>query len=260
MTEWGIIPEWRFHPHESAFPMDVNYLLTFATFISSNEAVSMESAKAETNTDIQWSIPKDVCDTRSMKYMAPPVYAHKFECVWNGIQCWATQFVVAYAENPGSYLMQCMCLPFCRIGKHGGDFETVVLLYEDVKRQELYGMFTFAHGMASEAVFTPVKDLQMNLEGQPVVWVALGSHAHIPKEQSRWRFVITSDNVSSDGIHWKPREVIALESEWWMTGIRGRWGDRTNGPYSPGLLSNTIYEEWQQKQLVDKTKSCVCFL
>lgn len=250
-TNYGLVPQWFLHNKETAFPINMTDLIPFCIFYNSEVPVTATNCAKFYGTPIVWN-NNDVGDSFNPQ---SPVYAHNFTCNWNGRPSYCTQWLVCYKSNPGPRLF-CPCSGIL-VGTHTADFEDVILFYDDAAKTKPYGMLTLAHGLGAEAKFT--ENIQFNDQGNPMVWVSLGSHSHIPEPTSRCRFFITQDCVQTRDYKyiWNPTQIICAKNEWWITQTNSRWGNPNNGAWTPELFDETIYDTWVAKNQNDKTKKCI---
>lgn len=188
-----------------------------------------------------------------------PVYMEEFDAkLPTGELVHCIRHLLFYAFNIGYNGFG--CLPG-RVGQHLGDFEEVILIYHLPTSHDashvLYGMFTFAHGMAREAKLTLAKDIVFT--GNRInVWVARNSNAHIPKPRTRVRFFgFANDVVSSHGLSWIPANYKMLDECWWYALPKFRWGG-PDGPRTPGPISPVFLAEWEAKKQKDYAGLLVC--
>lgn len=250
-NNYGLIPQWVLHNKENAFPISWNEILPLCIFYHTEVPVNALNASKFYGTPIVWGTT-DIGNTFNEK---APVYAHNFSCVWNGKDSYCTQWLVCYKTNPGPRLF-CPCSGI-DLGYHTADFENVILFYDTPEKIKPYGMLTLAHGLGCEAKFT--ENIHYNDQGKPLVWVSLGSHSHIPEPKSRCRFFITQDCVQGRNSHyvWNPTTVIKAKDQWWITQTNSRWGNATDGAWTPQLFDDTIYDTWIKNCQNDKTKKCI---
>jgi hypothetical protein len=244
------------HPH---FPIDVDDILAVARHTDGQHTgihVTKDTLLTlETNNSIIWNMT-DINDTFNH---TAPVFIEEFEAkLPTGELVHCVRHLLFYAFNIGYRGFG--CLPG-RVGQHYGDFEEVVLIYNLPNEREslhkLYGMFTFAHGMAREARLTLAKDITFT--GQRInVWIARNSNAHIPKNRTRIRFFgFANDVVSSHGISWAPSNYKMLEKSWWYSLPKFRWGG-PDGPRTPSPISSEFLAEWAAKKQKDYSGLLVC--
>ncbi len=254
MPEFGIVPEWRFHQDETFFPICIKNILPFCHFDKTNQSVIHQNAAMNYRNAILWK-PEQMKGVGENIGDRTPVYAHNFQCQWkNGETVFATQWILCYLHNPGVRPCFSCCKP-SSIGAHHGDFEIVVCFYTTNERreQDFLGMLCLAHGLGDEArYYSQEKGEVVWHEGRPVVWVALGSHAHIGQPVSRCRFFFTQDCVQGEGMPWLPGQIIRARDEWWFQ-LAGRWGDPYDGPTTPQLFDESLYKLWMERQEKDKS-------
>jgi len=242
------------HPH---YPIEAEKVLAVARHSETNQQVTRDSLQALTpDMSITWNI-KDIDDRFDS---AAPVYIEEFDAkLPTGEQVHCVRHLLFYAFNIGYKGFG--CLPG-RVGQHLGDFEEVILIYRLPNGPEgnhvLYGMFTFAHGMAREAKLTLAKDIIFT--GQRInVWIARNSNAHIPKPRTRIRFFgFANDVVSSHGLAWTPSNYKSLVECWWYNSLaKFRWGGPA-GPRTPGPVNSNFLSEWEARCRKDYAGLLVC--
>jgi hypothetical protein len=244
------------HPH---FPIDVDDILSVARHIDGQHAGAQVTKDTLLTLESSKSIIWDMTDINDKFNHTAPVFIEEFEAeLPTGELVHCVRHLLFYAFNIGYRGFG--CLPG-RVGQHYGDFEEVVLIYHVPSRREsahrLYGMFTFAHGMAREARLTLAKDITFT--GQRInVWIARNSNAHIPKNRTRIRFFgFANDVVSSHGISWAPSNYKMLEESWWYSLPKFRWGG-PDGPRTPGPISPVFLADWEAKKQKDYAGLLVC--
>lgn len=241
------------HPH---FPIDAEQVLATARHLDTNQQVTRESLQ-QLSPDM--SITWDMADINDKFDSDTPVYIEEFDAkLPTGEHVRCIRHLLFYAFNIGYKGFG--CLPG-RVGQHLGDFEEVILIYKPptspAGSRVLYGMFTFAHGMAREARLTLAKDIIFT--GQRInVWVARNSNAHIPKPRTRIRFFgFANDVVSSHGLAWTPTNYKLLPECWWYALSKFRWGG-PDGPRTPGPVTPDFLTEWEARRRKDYAGLLVC--
>jgi hypothetical protein len=244
------------HPH---FPIDIDNALSVARHTDGQHVGTNVTKDTLLALDANASITWDMADINDRFNPTTPVYTEEFAAkLPNGIPVHCVRHLLFYAFNIGYKGFG--CLPG-RVGQHLGDFEEVVLIYhlptERESARKLYGMFTFAHGMAREARLTLAKDITFT--GQRInVWIARNSNAHIPENRTRIRFFgFANDVVSSHGLTWAPSNYKLLNECWWNVLPRFRWGG-PDGPRTPGLIDPGFLTEWEAKKRKDYSGLLVC--
>lgn len=241
------------HPH---YPLDIEKVLSVARHSDTKKHVTKDSLKQlTTENNIIW----DMTLIDDQFNNTAPVYVEEFDAklpTGEAVHC--IRYLLFYAFNIGYRGFG--CLPG-RVGQHYGDFEEIILIYHPPtsinSMYVLYGMFTFAHGMAREARLTLAKDIVFT--GQRInVWVARNSNAHIPKPRTRIRFFgFANDVVSSHGISWVPFNYKMLNECWWYSLPSFRWGCN-DGPRTPRSISQNFLTEWEARRRKDYAGLLVC--
>jgi len=244
------------HPH---FPIDIDNALSVARHTDGQHVGTNVTKDTLLTLDANSCILWDMADIDDTFNHNAPVYIEEFEAeLPTGEPVLCVRHLLFYAFNIGYKGFG--CLPG-RVGQHFGDFEEVVLIYHSPTNTErahtLYGMFTFAHGMAREARLTLAKDITFT-DQKINVWIARNSNAHIPKNRTRIRFFgFANDVVSSHGLTWKPVNYKMLNECWWYSLPKFRWGG-PNGPRTPGSINPGFLTEWVAKKQKDYAGLLVC--
>jgi len=252
ITGFGFVQEWRFHSLETDFPISMKHLIDVSYFDKTHDRVLPHNVPLNNGNAILWdSIGFKLGKQRPDSLT--PAYAYSFDCFWDGQHKYATQWLLCYANNPGPKIIGTQK----HIGSHPGDFENIILIYDNHSRDKLFGIFCLAHGMSDEATFIPHQSITKNYAGNPVVWVAMGSHAHIGEPRNRLRYLITKDEIDNvKPISWTPKKIIDLDKEWWINLFHHRWGHPTDGAWTPDLMKTQFQQEWT---LAKQNGTCCIF-
>jgi hypothetical protein len=88
------------------------------------------------------------------------------------------------------------------LGYHEKDIERIRVLY-DLNTEKPKFIYLSAH--AQEGRWIPIRDFESTIDGLPVIYVALKSHAFYHKPGTRWRiFGLANDHCSNKGRYIRP--------------------------------------------------------
>jgi len=126
---------------------------------------------------------------------------------------------------------------FKNIGSHYADIEHITV---EVNRHtgNLLRVYYSAHGYKA-GMWKNADEIDYNIDGRPIVYLAKGSHASYPKSGTYYRIYGFANDLCNNGYKWTPN-IIKLSDAEEIVKYNGTWGFDS--------VRNMSLQKWWQKE------------
>ena len=234
----------KLHPDETAFPTNLESMLTHSQMINENTWQVVQPFNSLTLSNV--NNLSDSCH--------PHCCLHSNSSHWRGISPhklndsapyyvnyyehndkWYLQYVFLYMYNPG-YQKSIHHLQAI-FGNHEADAEHITI---EFKESLITRVYFAAHGV-HDGVWKNRDEIHFH-DSHPIVYSALGSHASYPSSGTWFRcWFLTNDVCNGTGYSWKPKRLVLVDDQEW-TKYTGNLG--ANIYTRECHVKSFVYQRW----------------